>query len=80
MTKVLTLPYRFQPAEEIRHGRAGDCSIFIPEPQSFMNEVFRHLSEEDWQRVLESPERMTLAFHTLSDDQKTNLKAAPPPY
>lgn len=42
---------------------------------SIMEEIFPHLPEGERLRILESPERMRIAFNTLSDAQRTKLSS-----
>jgi hypothetical protein len=52
---------------EIETQKAQCCSI--------MEEIFPQLPEEERRWILESPERMRIAFNTLSDAQRTKLSS-----
>ena len=52
---------------EIKAQKAQCCSI--------MEEIFPHLPEEERKWILELPERMRIAFNTLSDTQRTKLSS-----
>lgn len=46
----------------------------MAECRPIADEIFAHLPEEEWLRLLDSPERMRLAFNnTPPDNQRTKL-------
>lgn len=51
----------------------GEAETLRAECRSIADEIFAHLPEEERLRILDSPERMRLAFNTLSDNQRTKL-------
>jgi hypothetical protein len=52
---------------EIKAQKAQCCSI--------VEEIFPHLPEEERLRILESPQRMRIAFNSLSDAQRAKLSS-----
>jgi hypothetical protein len=51
----------------------AEVSALMAECRPIADEIFAHLPKEERVRVFDSPERMRLAFNTLSDSQRTKL-------
>ena len=51
----------------------AEVEALMAELRPIADKIFAHLPEEERLRVLDSPERMRLAFNTLPDNQRTKL-------
>lgn len=51
----------------------AEVEALMAECRPIADEIFAHLPEEERLRVFDSPERMRLAFNTLSDNQREKL-------